>query len=61
MQGLLPDNIRLSSVKIEALRVEMLIQTLREALFGTSVKETPDLSACLSRSRQIQVRSMRTS
>lgn len=61
MDGLLPENIRLASVKLEVMRVSRLVETLQAALFHgpAGQSEAPDLGQCLAQTRRLQVEAMR--
>ncbi len=62
MRGLLPDDIRMASVKIESARVSRLIKSLSLAVSDPTSEEPSqlDLGVSLPRSRQIQVATLRT-
>ena len=62
MRGLLPEDIRQASVKIESARVKRLFETVRRSLTLPGAISAPaalDLECCLAATRQIQVQTMR--
>ncbi|KAA6187411.1 hypothetical protein F2Q65_02495 [Thiohalocapsa marina] len=57
MHGLLPENIRLASVKIEAERVHRLVDTMQTALVENNEKgkAVPDAASCIAQIRRRQI------
>ncbi len=61
MRGLLPEDIRLASVKIESTRVSRLIETLHAALCAAAPDQplpAADLGSCLAAHRHLQLQVM---